>query len=399
MLMSEARLWTKNFTMDSVANFFIYLVYYTLTVIIAIYAMDTLQASPGVAGLASGIFILTALFSRIFTGKTIEQIGQKKMLLIGLVLYFATTFLYFEADNISFLLFIRSLHGIGFGIAATATGTIIAHIIPASRRGEGVGYYAMSVTLASAIGPFLGIYMSQHISFQIIFAICAIILAVSILSALLLKLNAEPLTTSVKVDHGNFAVNNFIEFKALPIAVIGGLLGFFYSSIISFLAPYTREIDLVSAGSSFFIVYSIIILFSRPITGRLFDKKGENFVMYPAFLVFAIGMILLSQAHNNFILLAAGGLLGLGFGTFMSSGQAIAITLSPPHRVGLATSTFFSLTDGGVGIGPLFLGLLVPSIGFRGLYMLMAGGAIFSMFLYYLLHGRKKRQQESVVIN
>jgi MFS family permease len=83
----------------------------------------------------------------------------------------------------------------------------------------------------------------------------------------------------------------------------------------------------------------------------------------------------------------------------MSSGQAIAITLSPPHRVGLATSTFFSLTDGGVGIGPLFLGLLVPSIGFRGLYMLMAGGAIFSMFLYYLLHGRKKRQQESVVIN
>ncbi len=396
--MNSSKLWTKNFIIDSTANFFIYLVYYTLTVIIAIYAMDILQASPGTAGFASGIFILTALFSRIFTGKTIDQIGQKKMLFIGLGLYFSATFLYFSADNIPFLLFIRSLHGIGFGISATATGTIIAGIIPAQRRGEGIGYYAMSVTLASAIGPFLGIYMNQHISFNAIFSVCAAVLAVSFIAALFLKLDIiQPVKTQRTASA--LSLDNFIEFKALPIAIIGGLLGFFYSSIISFLAPYSREIGLVGAGSAFFIVYSIVILVSRPITGRLFDKKGENFILYPSFIVFAIGMIFLSQAHTDLTLLFAGGLLGFGFGTFMSSGQAVAIAISPSNRLGLATSTFFSLTDGGVGIGPLFLGLLVPTVGFRGLYMLMAGGALFSMYLYYLLHGRKKRLQESVVSN
>lgn len=389
--MDNSRLWTKNFIIDSTANFFIYLVYYTLTVIIAIYAMDELHTSPGAAGFASGIFILTALFSRIFTGKTIEQIGQKKILFIGLAIYFLASFLYFGADNIVLLLLIRSLHGIGFGISATATGTIIANIIPSARRGEGIGYYAMSVTLASAIGPFLGIYMNQHISFTAIFTLCAVVLAISLIAALLLKVNNMPsVSIPAQVKKEKFNLHSFIEFNALPIAIIGGLLGFFYSSIISFLAPYAREINLINAGSTFFIVYSIVILLSRPITGRLFDKKGANFVMYPSFLVFAIGMVFLSYAHTNFMLLLAGGLLGFGFGTFMSSGQAIAIALTPRNHMGLATSTFFSLTDGGVGIGPLFLGLLVPYVGFRGLYEIMAVGTIFTMYLYYLLHGRKK---------
>jgi len=87
--------------------------------------------------------------------------------------------------------------------------------------------------------------------------------------------------------------------------------------------------------------------------------------------------------------LFAGGILGFGFGTFISSSQAIAISASPSHRMGLATSTFFSLADGGAGSGPFFLGFLVPLIGFRGLYLAMAGLALVCMFLYFLLCSRK----------
>ena len=70
--------------------------------------------------------------------------------------------LYFPVNSLSLLLLIRFIHGFSFGIATTATGTIAADIIPAVRRGEGMGYFATSTNLAMAIGPFLGLMIAQR---------------------------------------------------------------------------------------------------------------------------------------------------------------------------------------------------------------------------------------------
>ena len=59
-----------------------------------------------------------------------------------------------------YLLLNRLLHGFAFGIAGTATGTIIAQVIPMSRKGEGIGYFALSMTLATAIGAFSLAFLS-----------------------------------------------------------------------------------------------------------------------------------------------------------------------------------------------------------------------------------------------
>ena len=68
-------------------------------------------------------------------------------------------------------------------MASTATGTIVAQIIPTTRKGEGIGYYSMSATLATAIGPFIGLYMSQHTSFQMIFSLCLALGIISLITA------------------------------------------------------------------------------------------------------------------------------------------------------------------------------------------------------------------------
>jgi MFS family permease len=152
--MNKPKLWTKDFLIDTLTNFLVYLTYYLLMVIMTVFAMDNFQATLSEGGLASGIFIIGALFARLFAGKSIERVGRKKMLYIGLIFFFITTLLYFKVNSLLFLFVIRFLHGAGFGIASTATGTIVSSIIPAVRRGEGVGYYALSVSLAAAIGPF-----------------------------------------------------------------------------------------------------------------------------------------------------------------------------------------------------------------------------------------------------
>ncbi|MDY0394567.1 MFS transporter [Virgibacillus halophilus] len=113
--------------------------------------------------------------------------------------------------------------------------------------------------------------------------------------------------------------------------------------------------------------------------------------MYPAFISFAIGLVILSQAHIvGWFILLAGIFVGLGYGSFTSSGQAIAVKESPAHRTGLATSTFYIFLDGGAGIGPTVLGIFIPVLGFNGLYLAMAVLVAVSGVLYYFLHGRKK---------
>lgn len=395
--MDKAKLWTKDFLIDSMINLFVYLAYYLLMVTIAVYAMDNLQASPSEAGLASGIFIVGGFIARIFAGRAIEQIGRKKTLYIGLILFLITTLLYFGVSSLMFLIVIRFLHGVGFGISATATGTIVASIVPSERCGEGIGYYAMSATLASALGPFLGMFLNQRGSFNMVLILTVILLVLSLIVVLFLKVPDVELTKKQLEEMKEFALNTFFEAKAIPISIISVFIGLGFSSILSFLSSYTREIHLVDAGNFFFIVYAVFILISRPLTGLWFDKKGENFVMYPSFLLFALGLIILSQAYQDFLLLLAAALVGLGYGTFLSSAQAISVKVSPPHRMGLATSTFFSFIDGGIGVGPFLLGFMIPVIGLRGLYESLAIIVFACSFLYYFLHGRKAKDGERLV--
>lgn len=387
----KPKLWTKDFMIVSSINFFLTLVFYLLMVTIAVYAVEEFHASTSEAGLVTGIFIIGTLIGRLFIGRQIDAIGRRKALFIGLALFTLTTALYFVNFGIAFLLFNRFLHGVTLGIASTATGTIVAQIIPAVRKAEGIGYYTMSATLATAVGPFIGLFMSQHTSFQVIFSFCLALGIGSLMTAF--SLSIPPLETTVKAtEMKGLKLSSFVEPRALPIAFVTLVVAFCYSSVLSFINFYAIEIDLVEAASFFFIVYAVAILFSRPFTGRLMDSRGANFIMYPAFILFGGGMLLLSAAGHGFTLLASGFLIGLGFGNMQSSAQAIAVKRTPPQRMGLATSTYFIFLDAGLGFGPYVLGLLIPLTGYRTLYVILGAAVLISSILYYFLYGKQEKE-------
>lgn len=390
--MNKERLWTKDFIIVSVINFFVILIFYLLMVTIAPYAVHKFHASTSVAGLVSGIFIIGALIGRLVTGSRIGYLGSKKTLLIGVMLFIIATALYFVAMNLSLLLIIRLLHGIALGVASTATGTIIAQIIPSTRRGEGIGYFSLSAVLATAIGPFVGILFTQYGDFKIMFMFNILLAVICLIIAFLV--GASDYKSSVKDEQQavkGFNLSNYLELKAIPISFVALVIGFSYSGVMSFLSFYSEKIDLVKAGGFFFLVYAIMILLSRPFTGQLMDAKGANIVIYPCLVIFAIGMLLFSQAHNSMIFLVAGALMGLGYGNFNSVAQTIAIKVTPPQRLGLATSTYFILYDIGLGAGPYLLGFIVPLTGYRGLFLTMVFVILVSIILYYFLHGRKEK--------
>lgn len=390
------KLWTKDFIIVSSVNFFLTLIFYLLVVTIAVYAVDKLDASTSQAGLVTGIFIIGTLIGRLFIGRIMDSLGRKRTLFIGLLFFTLTTLLYFVNFGIAFLLFNRFIHGVALGVASTATGTIVAQIIPDTRKGEGIGYYSMSATLSTAIGPFIGLYMSQHTSFQMIFSFCLALGVMCLITALFLYVPAIETSTKTAEIKG-FKLSHFVEPKALPIAFITLAIAFCYSSVLSFINFYAVEIDLVNTASFFFVVYAVAVLISRPFTGRLMDLKGANFIMYPAFLVFGAGMLLLGSADKSITLLAAGVLIGLGFGNMQSCTQAIAVKLTPPHRMGLATSTFFIFLDAGLGFGPYILGFIIPIIGYSVLYIIMGFMILATAVLYSFLHGSKERAARAIV--
>ena len=372
-----------------IAFFFMALPFYLLMTTLTVYAVEQFNAVQSKAGLASSIFIIGALFSRLLAGKYIEVIGRKKLLYGSLLLFLIATLSYFPVNNLNLLLVVRFIHGAAFGIASTAMLTAAMDLIPSERRGEGTSYFSLSPTAAMALGPFIGLFIVQHAEFDMIFVACTFFSVVSIITALFVKVPEAQITADqILAMKQGFKLHDFLEKKAVPISIIMILMGISYSGILSFLNSYAIEIKLEDSAGVFFSVYAVFLFISRPFTGKLLDHKGDNIVVYPALVLFSLSLILLSQAYNGLILLLAGALVALGFGTMMSCGQAIAVKESPKHRVGLATSTFFICVDGGLGIGPFIAGTIIPIIGFRGMYLTMAGVVILSIILYYFVHGK-----------
>jgi predicted MFS family arabinose efflux permease len=297
---------------------------------------------------------------------------------------------YFGTRGVAFLIVVRFLHGAGFGAASTAAVTIVTGIVRKERCGEGLGYFTLSVILASAIGPFLGMFISQHSGFFTIFVVCASFAAFSLGTVFFLSVAEVRLTPEQVERTKGFKFESFFERRAIPISVVCGIIYFCYSSVLSFLAAYSKEYHLADSASVFFIVLAVAVAVSRPFTGRSLDSKGDNSVMYPAIVIFVIGISMLSQARNGYVLLASAVFIGVGWGSVQSSGPAISIRATAAHQAGLAASTFYVLIDVGTGIGSFLFGLLIPYAGYRGVYITAATLAFICVFLYHGLHGRRK---------
>lgn len=385
--MKSSPLWTRDFLIVAGVNFLLALVFYMLIVVVGAYAIEAYGSSLSEAGLVAGIFVIGTLSGRLVIGQLIDVIGRKRTLIAGTAAFALTTCLYFLSDSVSTLIVVRFLHGAALGVGSTAAGTAVAHIIPPDRKAEGIGHFSLSTTLSSAIGPFLGLWLLQHASFDWIFACSLAVSVIGLLAAT--RLQVPELDAAHRAMRGfEFSFGRLLERRAVPVAVVTFMAGLCYASVLAFINVYAVELDLVTAASFFFIVYSAVVLMSRPWTGRLMDRKGSNVVVFPCCILLALGLVLLANVQSAAMLLAAAALIGLGFGNLQSVFYAVAVKVVTPQRMGLATSTFFIFLDASLGFGPYLLGLAISQVGYRNLYWAMAALAVLCMGAFYLLHGR-----------
>jgi len=386
----QPKLWTKNFISVSVSNLFLFMTFYFLLVTMPVYVLNELDGKESEAGLVTTVFLLSAIIIRPIAGRWIEKIGARMILLASLLIFSGVTLIYFSVDTIWALMVIRFVHGIGFGMATTATGSIVAAIIPDSRRGEGMGYFVLSSNLAMVAGPFLGLTAMQQWGVSTMLLMGVVAAFIGLLVGLFISVPKKQAYTQKDIQvKGSFRFKELFELSAIPIAVTGAFFAIVYSSILSFVSIYAVEIGVSHVASYFFVVYAVVLLISRPYTGKMYDLYGANVIVYPAIILFAIGMFILGIADSAILFLVAAAFAGLGWGTLFPSYQTIAITVAHPKRRPVATATFLSIYDIGIGLGSFLVGLAAAKVSLGTLYMFSSIYILIGVVLYYLLQGRR----------
>jgi MFS family permease len=381
-------LWTKDFILITLTGLFSALVFYTGLTTMAVYSGVTFGVNESLAGLAVSIFVIGCLFGRILCGRFIGKIGGKRFVLIGCLCFFILSLAYFLPLNFPLFLLLRFLHGMMFGSVHTALATIVVVLIPPNRRGEGIGFFSLNFVIATAIGPFIGLYVVMQFSYTILFAVCSASAFAGLMFALFTKIEgvAPP-------ARQRFAASDIFERKALPLALVIVILSLCYTGVTAFLESYMSEFGTPSAAQLFFVVYAVFILIGRPIAGKMLDRRGDNFVMIPAILSFSISLFILCGASTFPQFTAAALFMALGYGNLLNIGQAIAVSAVQPERVGVATSTYFIFSDIGMGTGPFVMGWVASTTDFSFMYFIESIMVIATLCLYWFLHGRNRTRK------
>lgn len=206
---ASTKLWTPSFIIGTLTNFVLLVNYYMLMVVMTSYVLDAYDAPPAVAAFSASVFIIGTLVARMVSGSIMERIGRKRILLIGAAFEIAFSCAYMLGAALPLLIAVRLAHGLAYGTCSTALTTIVTSMVPHARKGEGVGYYMLSVTLGAAIGPSLGIFVMSNFDFHLLFAGAAATAVLALLGAASLKPDMRPANTpAVKTRFANDAVGN-----------------------------------------------------------------------------------------------------------------------------------------------------------------------------------------------
>jgi MFS family permease len=384
-------LFSRQFIQLWIANTTVMLTYYSLLVCAGPFVVEKYQASPATAGLAAGITVIGVLITRAASGYLWRRFSSKQLMVAGMAALVPVLAAYALDAGIGFLLALRLMHGMAIGLIGTVTNTVVVFVLPPARKGEGIGYFTLSNIVATAIGPFFGLLLVHAAGYDPLFAVETLLGVAGLIAVVRSDIPDPPPRPREARAAGQPWYMTAIEPTAMPLSLVMMWVSLGYAATQADLALLTAERGLNAYASTFFLVYAIVILVTRPQAGKMMDRLTEHHVVYPAIALFAAGLAMIGLAASGAVLLIAGGLCGLGFGNIQSAFQTTIAKTTPPHRLGQANSTYFIFFDVSLGIGPYLLGLAVPWLGFERLVEALAVTTLIGAPLYYVAHHSRRR--------
>ncbi len=309
-------------------------------------------------GLIIGLFTVTAGLSRPFSGRLTDRWGRIPVMMIGSLVCVICGLFYPVAQTVFLFLMLRLVHGFSTGFKPTATAAYIADIVPFGRRGEAMGIYGFITSTGMAFGPFLGSWVAERFSLNILFMTSSFLAFLSMIILISMK-ETLPELKREKFSFQMFKVGRSDVFypRVWPVAVVVFLTSFAYGTIIT-LTPDLSKIMGIKNKGLYFLIFTLSSLLARITAGRISDRKGRVNVLLIGSLLLSLAMLATSITSHIYFFFAGGILFGLSWGIVSPSYQAWTVDLSTDETRGKAIATMYIALEAGIGLGailPMFL--------------------------------------------
>ncbi len=393
----QVQLWTKYFFVLFLTQVFIGMCmqFYNTTTPLFV---GFLGGSTSYSGLLVTSFTISATVLRILSGRALDRRGRREIIIVGLLI-FAVSSLSFCVDRLWFLPLARLLQGAGYSIASTGLSVAIADVLPRQRMSEGIGYFGLSFSLASVVGPAVALTLCSEENYHLVFyAAAAMLIACALLLLVLCRYETDAVfqekkrrwaesepeaqTPEMQGAAGTFAAQYrglwvFFEKTAVKPSLVSLFINLPSAATISFLMLFAKDAGIENAGL-YFTISAIALVAARLLFSRAADRFAPLVSIGPGILIGAVGyaMILLS-ARAAMLFFVAGGLLGLSGGLSGPTLNAIVIKRAPENRRGAASATYLMSSDVGIGIGSFFWGLMIERFSYTAVFV----GCTISMLI------------------
>lgn len=384
------QLWSTTFVLVVVSTLCCFMVGQGLNSSTSVY-VALYGGTAAYAGVLAAVFSGAAAVVRLLSGPLIDGRGRRIVMLAGFaVLIVGTVGPLFTHDVAPFVVF-RILQGAGFSAVTTASATAAADALPASRMGEGIGYYGLGQAIAMSIGPAFALALVSMDPAENLFigATAAAALGLALIffcryekhpetlpeEAVYRREREEKRTRSEGAKSEGARREGFIsrifEKRALPgtlpTLVIAPAFGF----VIFFVGLYGTSLGVGNAGL-FYTLSAVSMIIVRLKSGAFMDRFAPIKIL-PVALAFGVvafailiacGTVLDSSPARDAVFYLAGIVYGPCIGIVNPLNQAVAVKNTPPERWGAANALFQLAIDVGIGCASVIWGLVNDSFGF-----------------------------------
>ncbi|MBV8942347.1 MAG: MFS transporter [Solirubrobacterales bacterium] len=365
-------------------------------------------------------YTLTFAVLLVTGGRLGDIFGRRRMFLFGVVVFGVASLAIGFAPNDTVLVTFRAVQGIGAAFMMPATLSIITQTFPPHQRGMAIGTWAGVSALALAIGPVIGGFLTEAVSWRAIFFINPPIAVIAIAVTLFATRESRDETVGREVDFpgiaaltvgltalvlaliesnnwhwGSARVIGLLALSAIALAafivierlvrapmvdfaffrsrtsaganLVGFLVTFGMFAQFFFITLYLQNVLHYSALQTGlrFLPATVVIIIMGPLAGRLTDKVGPRSLMTAGLLIVAGAMLIQSRLtiHTGYGLLLPGFILmGLGMGLVMSPMSTAAMNAVDRTKAGAASGVLSMSRMVGGSVGLAAMGALVTAV-------------------------------------
>jgi len=370
------RIWTRDFILLILSNFLMYITYYAILSALPIYLVSDLHATKMQVGVVVGTYTIASVIVRPFSGFALDRFGRRTIFLTALVIYSLLLAGYLVALTITAIIVLRFAQGLTWGITTVSGSTIATDNVPPSKRGEGIGYFALSTTLGMSVGPIIGLFICHQWGYTAMFISGCFISLGSLACAYAIHLRKRYIVGK----HIQMEISSLFDRSSIRPSLNVFITMIAYGGLVSFIALYGREIGIQNS-SLYFLIFSIGIAAARLTAGKVFDRSGPRRILTFCMLLLIAGFPLLALAKNEVLFYLSAIIIGFGNGVIFPTFQSMINNLADSAHRGAANSTLYTAVDLGMGLGMIMAGLIAQHISISAIFwvnaLVCSAGLIF----------------------